>query len=158
MSTRVYWATRCVYLCLAVLAAALYLWALCRDVPSNRYRLTAIPSTLTVVALILLFASLAGYLFAPRKMTLWDHESSTKRLKLTSLLTGTCMALTGLAKLLFTALNAGGMDAGAELAGAAAVFLAGGAAASLFLMEKNAAYSTVPNGTVLPEGEAHEIW
>lgn len=158
VSSRVYWLTRAVYLCLTVIAAMLYVWALFQNVPSNRHWLAAIPSALTVVLLILLLASLIGYLFAPRRMTLWDYESSTKRLKFASLLTGGSMALTGLAKLLFTAWNAAEAGIGAELLSAAAVFAAGAAAALLFLMEKNAAYTTLPNDTVLPEGEVHEIW
>lgn len=155
-SPQVYWLTRLMYAFLVCLSWSLYVRAMTMDLGSNRVWFVAIPGLPAVILLVLLSIVTLCYIFVPRKMTLWDHESSTKRLKILSLVTGGCMALTAVAKVISLACFGGSV--GAELLSAGLTLLGAFAAGAVFLMERGVAYTTVPNDTVLPEGEAHEIW
>lgn len=155
-SDRMYWLTRLLYGGLVILSWTLYLWAMCRDLLSNRVWFVAIPGLPGVALLLLLTMVTANYIFVKRRMTLWDHESSTNRLKTVSLITGGCIALTAVMKLVSLLLFGG--DPGAELLSIGGVLLAAASAAALCPLEKQMAYTTVENDTVLPEGETHEIW
>lgn len=153
---RDYWLTRLMYAVLVILSWGLYLWALTKDLGSNRSLMVAIPGLPSAILLVLLSAVTVKYLFVPRKMTLWEHESSTKRLKTMSLLTGGCIMLTAACKLIYVLTFQGG-----GLCEWISIFATGAAAVSaamLFLMERKVVYTAIANDTVLPEGEAHEIW
>lgn len=152
----VYWLIRLMYASLVTLSWLLYVWALCLPLGSNRCWFVAIPGLPAVILLFLLSVVTVSYIFVRRKMTLWDHTSSTKRLKTVSLLTGSCMVLTAGAKVIYLLLY--GRELGAEMLCIAAILLAAGCAAVLFPLERSVVYTTLPNDTVLPEGEAHEIW
>lgn len=155
-SDRVYRLTRLLYVMLVFASWSLYLGAMCADLGSNRAWFVAIPGLPSVILLVLLSLVTLLYVFVRRKMTLWDHESSTKRLKTVSLLTGGLMALTAAAKAAYLLLC--GENAGGELGSIGMTMLAAAAAAALYVLERGVVYTTVPNDTVLPEGEAHEIW
>lgn len=143
---------------LLLLAAswAAYVWSMCLPLGSNRWWITAIPGLISAIMLVLLSAVTVGYLCARRKMTLWEYASTAQRLKRISAITGGCMAMTVPAKLVFL-LRYGG-DAPSELLSSVAALAAALAAAGMYLLERKTVYTTIPNDTVLPEGEAHEIW
>lgn len=155
-SAPVYWLTRLIYASLVILSWILYVRAMCQSLESNRSWLVAIPGLPAVIALFLLSVVTVSYIFVRRKMTLWDHASSTKRLKVVSLLTGGCMGLTVLMKGIFLLLHGGNFTP--ELLCIGQTLLAAGCAAAICLMERGVVYTTVPNDTILPEGETHEIW
>lgn len=155
-SAQTYWLTRLGYAFLAALSWGLYVWTMCQDLGSNRAWFVAVPGLPAVILLVLLTAATVGYLFVPRKMTVWDHASSTGRLKRASLGTAACMLLVAAAKAVFVVRYGG--DIGAELMSMAVTLLSSASAAAIFLLERKAVYTTVPNDTVLPEGEAYEIW
>ena len=89
-------------------------------------------------------------------MTLWDHASSTKRVKVVSLLTAIGQALTALALTGFALCN--GEQVGKSLGCAALVLLAAACSGALFFLERKLPYTEIPNDTKLPPGETHEIW
>lgn len=149
-----YWLKRVLLVLLAAASWAAYVWSMCLPLGSNRWWATAIPGLAGVIGLLVLSAVVLCCIFAPRKMTLWDHASTSKRLKVMSALTGGCMALAALAKLLYLVLH-GGTE---ELYGIAGTAVAAACAAGIHILERKTVYTTVPNDTVLPEGEAHEIW
>lgn len=151
-----YWLLRLMYASLVCLSWILYIWGMCMDLGSNRAWFVAIPGLPGVILLFLLSVVTAGYMVTPKKMTLWQHTSGTKRLKTVSLLSGGCMALVGAAKGMYLILCGGNVSG--ELMSIGITLAAAACAASLCLMERKAVYTTVPNDTVLPEGEAHEIW
>ena len=155
-STPVYWLTRLIYASLVVLSWILYVRALCQPLESNRCWFVAIPGLPAIIALFLLSVVTVSYICVHKKMTLWEYESSTGRLKRLSLLTGGFMGLTALMKGFFLLLY--GADTAPELLCIGQTLLAAGCAAAICLMERGVVYTTVPNDTVLPEGEAHEIW
>ncbi len=155
-SPQVYWLTRLMYATLVCLSWLLYLGAMCTDLGSNRCWFVAIPGLPAVIVLVLLTVVTVSYLFVPKKMTLWDHASSTKRLKTVSLITGGCMTLTAIAKAAYLLICGGNVRG--ELISIAVTLAAAVCAAALYVLERGVVYTTIPNDTVLPEGEAHEIW
>lgn len=155
-SDLVYWLTRFMYAFLICLSWGLYIRGMCMDLNSNRAWFVAIPGFPAVILLVLLSIVALNYIFVRRKMTLWDYESSTKRLMTVSLLTGCCIALTAAAKAAH--LVAFGGNTAGELASIAIILLAAACAGVICPLERNMVYTTIPNDTVLPEGEAHEIW
>ena len=155
-SKQVYWLTRLMYASLVCLSWFLYLWTMCADLDSNRSMLVAVPGLPAMILLFLLSAATVGYIFVPTRMTWWDHHSSTGRLKTLSLLTGGCMALVAVLKAV-NLLRCGG-NIRSELISIGIVLAAAASAFALFLLEREVVYTTVCNDTVLPEGEACEIW
>lgn len=135
---------------------AAYIFGMCMPLGSNSWWLTAIPGLLAAIALVLLSAVTVSYVFVRRKMTLWEHESTSKRLRTLSAVTGGCMMLTVLAKFVHLCLFRG--DVIPELFSSGITLAAAACAGAMFLLERNTVYTTLPNDTVLPEGEAHEIW
>lgn len=155
-SAPAYWLARLLYVTLVCLSWALYLWTMNMELGSNRAWFVVVPGFSAVILLVLLSAVTLLYVFARKKMTLWDFESSSKRLKRIALFTGGCMALTAGAKAVYAVLFREAV--GGELVSAAIAALAAVSAATIYLLERGMVYTTVPNDTVLPEGEAHEIW
>ena len=151
-----YWLLRLMYASLVCLSWILYLWGMCMDLGSNRAWFVAVPGLPGVILLFLLSVVTIGYIFTPKKMTLWQHDSGTKRLKLLSVLTGSCMTLAAAAKGICLMLYGG--DVGGELLSIGILLAAAACAAAVWLLERNVVYTTIPNNTILPEGEAHEIW
>lgn len=151
-----YWLCRLLYGGLTVAAIILYIWSLCLDIPGTRSVAVAIPGLPSAILLFLLAVFTVSYIAAPRRMTLWDHASTSKRLKVMACIAAAGLALTGLA-LAGYGLWSGGY-VGESLLGAAALLAAAALAFALFLLERRMPYSEVPNDTKLPEGEAHEIW
>lgn len=155
-SSQVYWLTRLMYAALICISWILYIWAMTMDLGSNRAWFVAIPGMPSVILLLLQSVVTISYIFMRRKMTLWDHESSTKRLKMAALITGGCMALTAVMKLAYLVIYGGA--GGREMLSIGMTLLAAASTAVIYPLEREVVYTTIPNDTVLPEGEAHEIW
>lgn len=155
-SEQVYWLNRILYASLICLSWMLYIQSMTMDLGSNRVWFVAIVGMPAVILLVLLSAVTVSYIFMRKKMTLWDHESSTKRLKVVSLITGGCMALTAVMKGVYLVMCGGAYKS--ELLSIGMTLLAAASAAAIYLLERQVVYTTVPNDMVLPEGEAHEIW
>lgn len=133
-----------------------YLWGMCMPVGSNRWHIAAVPG-LTAVILLVIFSAVTGiYLFIPRKMTLWQHESTSERLKRMACATGGCMGLAAAAKLAYMLVRQ--CDGVMEPVSLAVTAAAAVSLICIYFLERKNVYTTVPNETVLPEGEAHEIW
>lgn len=151
-----YWLLRLLYALLTASSAALFIWALCRRVPGTSSWIAALPGFGGALALFLLAASVLAYIFAERRMTLWGHASSTKRLKVLSLVTACAQLLTALA------LAGVGLYAGEQVVDslicAGLLCLAAGCSAALFFLERRVPYGEIPNDTVIPPGETEEIW
>lgn len=154
-SRQVYWLNRTLYAFLLFLCWMLYIHAMTMDLGSNRAWFVAIAGMIALIALMLLTVVATIYIFMRKKMTLWDHASSTKRLKALSLITASAMALTAVTKGVYWVRC--GKNAG-EWQSIAMMLLAAAAAATVCFLERQVVYATIPNDTVLPEGEAHEIW
>ena len=156
LSTGKYWLVRLLYACLAVVSSVLFAAALLQRIPSNYSMIVALPGYISVVLLFLLLVSTAGYIFAPKKMTLWDHTSSTTRLKRFSLAAGLCQLLTALTTtgyLLYYRIFV------SETLQSILVMLAAVVcSAAIHIVERKVPYTEIPNETKLPAGEAHEIW
>lgn len=151
------------YLCKRVLVGMLlvlswiaYIYGMCMDVGSNRWPVAAIPGLTAVILLVIFSAVAIFYLFAPRKMTLWQHESTSNRLKKMALTTGGCMIFAAAAKLGYTLIMP--CQTVMELTSSGITAVAAIGTICICMLERRTVYTTVPNDTVLPEGEAHEIW
>lgn len=156
LSNQNYWLCRLLYACLAVGSAALFIWATCWDIPATRSIFAALPGLPTLILLFLQAVITLFYIAAPRRMTLWDHASTSKRLQVIACVTAGGQALTALmlaAYGLFT-----GSTIRRSLLCAAAVLLCSAMSLCLFLLERKMPYSEIPNDTKLPKGEALEIW
>lgn len=147
---------RLMYASLVCLSWILYSRGMCMDLGSNRAWFVAIPGLPGAILLFLLSAVTISYIVTPKKMTLWQHASGTQRIKIMSLLTGGCMALAAAAKGIYLILYGG--NTSGELLSIGITLAAALCAAAIWLLERGVVYSTIPNDTVLPEGEAHEIW
>ena len=155
LSKRNYWLLRALYVFLTVAAIVLYLTAMSRDVPANFHWVVALPGLPTVVILFLLAVMVIQYLTVPKKMTLWDHESSTKHLKRAATFAAGILLLTAFAMtgyLIFT-----GNKAAQTLICILMDLIAAGCSAAIVLIERKVPYTEKPNDTKLPKGEAHEI-
>ncbi|MGM9607172.1 MAG: hypothetical protein ACI3XJ_06675 [Oscillospiraceae bacterium] len=156
LSTRNYWLVRLLYALLVAASAALFITALCQDVPGNYSWIVALPGYPTIIALVVLAAVTVMYIFVERKMTLWGHVSSTRRLKVVSLITAIIQAVTAVDLALYALIT--GEEVLRSLGCAALVLLSACCSGALFFLERKMPYQEIPNDTKLPEGEAHEIW
>ena len=154
-SSKICWLRRALLIGLMFSTWGAYIAGMCLPVESNRWWVAAIPGLSSVIALVILSAVAVSCLLAPRKMTLWGYESTSKRLKLLSGITGGCIAATLMAKLAYLFLYGGTAE---EIRSCGLVLIAVLAVAVIHIQERCTKYTTVPNDTVLPEGEAHEIW
>lgn len=153
---RDYWLCRLLYGCLAIGSALLYVWAMCRDIPATRSAVVAAPGFPGVILLFLQAAVTLFYIAAPRRMTLWDHASTSRRLRIVSCVTAGVQALAALLLAAYALITR--IQIGKSLIAAGVVLLSAGLSFCLFLLERKMPYAEIPNDTRLPEGEALEIW
>ena len=156
LSPRNYWLVRLLYALLVAASAALFITGLCLKVPGTASWVVALPGMPSAILLFLLAVVTLTYIFVEKKMTLWDHASSTKRLKVVSLITVIGQALTALTLAVFAL--ATGEQVLKSLGCAALVLLSACCSGALFFLERKMPYQEIPNETRLPNGEAHEIW
>ena len=150
-----YWLTRLMYVSLICMSWFLYLWAMNMKLESNRAWFVIIPGFPAVILLVVMSMVTVLYVFMRKRMTLWDYESSSNHLKKVSLLTGGCMAMTAGLKVIYAVIF--GEDVAGELLSAGITMLSAVSAAAICMIERGVVYTAIPNDTVLPEGEAHEI-
>lgn len=155
-SAQAYWMIRLMYGMLLYFSVSIYIWAMCQDILSNRMWFVAIPGVLAIVFLVLLTVTIFNYVTVHKKMTLWEHESSTNQLKLFSRISSGCLVLVAVVKLVCLLIYR--ENIGGELKSIVAVLISAVFAVALYFMEREVVYTKVPNHTILPEGEAHEIW
>ena len=155
LSTPKYWLLRLLYVLLAAISIVLYITAMTRDVPANYHWVVALPGMPTIVVLFLLAVMVVQYLTVPKKMTLWDHESSTKHIKRASLAAAGIIALTVLAMAGFLVVT--GEKAAQTLVCILMDLIAACSAAAIWFVERKVPYTEKTNDTKLPPGEAHEI-
>lgn len=151
-----YWLLRLLYTALAAVSAVLFVMALIQEIPGNYTWVVALPGYVSVMLLFLMLVAVLGYLFVERKMTLWGHHSSTRKLRRYTLATAVGQALTAIAMAgvaLYT-----GIGIADSLKWAAAILLSAVCSAAIYFVERRVPYKEIPNDTKLPNGEAHEIW
>ncbi|MCC8047453.1 MAG: hypothetical protein LIP12_18530 [Clostridiales bacterium] len=148
---------RVMYVLLVAVVCAGYFALMCQDGFGGTYSLlVVIPEFASVVGLILLAAATLNYVFMRKRMTLYDHQSSSDNLKKASVTAALCLAATALMIVVNIFL---GVDSVAnELRLAGCVLLCAAAALAIFFIERGMPYREEKNQTVLPAGEAHEIW
>jgi len=151
-----YWLLRLLYACLVLVSAVLFAVALLQRIPSNYSMVVALPGYASVLLLFLLLVSTAGYIFVPKKMTLWDHTSSTSRLKRFALAAGICQMLTALTTIGY--LLYGRVFVSETLLSIFLMVVTAVCSAAIYFVERKVPYTEIPNETKLPAGEAHEIW
>lgn len=156
LSTGRYWLLRLLYAVLAAMSATAFITALSQRVPANFSWIVALPGYISIILLFLMVVVTLIYIFVAKKMTLWEHSSSTKRLKVFSLATCIGQALTGVTTAVYAL--ATGVFVGESLLCAVGSLLAAVCAGVIFLVERKVPYAEIPNETKLPAGEAHEIW
>ena len=142
---------KALYAFLSLLAAAFYLVALTRDLGSNHSWFVALPGLTAGMFLFLLLIVTIQYIVTPRKMTLWEHTSSTSKLKLFSLLALILLFLTAAATGIYALMESDG-TALQELLCAGLLLLSSVCAALIHRIESHMAYTTIPNDTLPPEG------
>ncbi len=151
-----YWLVRLLYVCLTVGSAILFCIGLMKRIPSNYSLVVALPGYAGILFLFLLMVSVSGYIFVSKKMTLWDHTSSTSKLKRFALLTGICQMLTALTMIGYLLYSK--VFVSETLRSIILITVAAVCSAAIFFVERKVPYTEIPNETKLPVGEAHEIW
>lgn len=155
LSTRNYWLVRLLYAVLTAMSVGLFFAALYQNIPANRHWVVALPGLPTVTILFLQVIFCVLYIVVARKMTLWDHASSTKRLKVITLISAITQGLTALALVGYAIVM--GQEISRTLICALMVLVAAICSAVIHLVERKMPYTEIPNNTKLPAGEAHEI-
>lgn len=157
MERPLYFSYCCCYVLLTVICAVLFVSALIdRSVPGNYSPIVAVPGYLSVLAVFLLAVGTVAYLLRPKQMTLYEHSSSTKRLKTFALSAAIGCGLTALTSLGFL-LFAGRGETARSLITVAKLIGAAAAAFGVWSLERKMPYKEIKNTTPLPEGEAHRI-
>lgn len=153
----VYVAYRAMYFVLTM-AACLGFWLLMsgEGYDGNMSVIVAVPEFLTVLSLILLFAAMLNYVFMRKRMTWYDHRSSSGNIKKAAVCAAVCMGATALMIVVNIFFGVTSVFNELKLAGGVLVCAVG--ALIIFLVEKDMPYREEKNDTVLPEGEAHAIW
>ena len=155
LSSRNYWLLRLLYVLLTATSIVLYIFAMTRNIPGNSHWIVAIPGMPAVIVLFLQAVTVIQYLTVPRKMTLWDLESSTKHIKRAALVASIIQGVTALALLGFALVS--GQEIGQTLLCVLLDLIAAACSATIFFVERKVPYTEIPNDTKLPVGEAHEI-
>lgn len=155
LSTVNYWLVRLLYALLTAISIVLFFKAMYQDIPANHHWVVALPGMPTVTILFLQAIFCFLYIVVAKKMTLWDHSSSTKRLKVITLISSITQGLTALALAGFALVT--GQEVFRTLICALASLIAAVCSVTIFFVERKMPYTEIPNDTKLPAGEAHEI-
>ncbi|MGI6071824.1 MAG: hypothetical protein ACOX75_02245 [Lachnospiraceae bacterium] len=152
---RNYWLVRLLYALLTSASIFMYVFAMIQDIPANKHWVVAIPGLPAIVCLFLLTVMLVIYITVPRKMTLWDYESSTKRLKQMSIISAAVEGTTSIVIAGFTIVT--GLEIRQSLICAGMDMAAAFCAAAIYFVENKVTYHEEPNETKLPAGELYEM-
>lgn len=151
LSTRDYVLVRILYGLLLVLSTVLFAFAMTRRVGSNYCWYVALFGFPATILLFVVFWMFVVYVKAPRKMTLYEHRSSSSYLKFFALLISIFFAATAIATVVYTILNPADqpvqqlLNAGLDLIAAAGTFV-------VFWLEKKMKYVDIPNENKTPPG------
>lgn len=151
LSTRDYVLVRILYGLLIALAVALFSFAMTRRVGSNScwyVALFGLPSTIIMTVNIWMYVS---YAKAKRKMTLWEHRSTSSYLKYVSLVYSILLCLTSLSTVLYIILNPNDEPL-RQLLNVGLDLLAAGCAFVVFWLERKMKYVDIPNPNKTPAG------
>lgn len=151
LSTRDYVLVRILYGFLIALSIALFALAMTQRVGSNfcwYVALFGMPSTILFFAVLWIFV---GYAKAPRKMTLYEHKSTSVYLKRICLAFFIGLCATALATVLYALLNPGDEPL-KQLLNVLLDLLAAGCVFTVFLLEKKMKYIDIPNTNKPPAG------
>ena len=155
LSAHVYWLVRLLYVLLTTASIVLYIAAMTQNVPGNSHWVVAIPGMPVIIVLFLQVVTVIQYLTVPKKMTLWDHESSTKHIRRAALAATIFQALTAVTLLGFVLVTK--QEIARSLLCVAADIVAAGCSAVIYFVERKVPYQEIPNDIKLPFGETHEI-
>lgn len=155
LSAGKYWLLRALYALLTAAAVVLYIVSLTRNIPATRSWIVALPGLPASVVLFLLAMAVIQYAFVPRRMTQWDHLSSTRSVKRAALATAIILAVAALTAVVFLLID--GREAAGTLLCALGLLAGAGCGFVMYWIERKVPYREIPNDTKLPEGEAHEI-
>ena len=155
LSERNYWMIRILFAILTLGSAALYIYSMSRRIPANSHWAVAVPGFLTVILLIILVVRVGIFFAAPRKMTLWDFESTSKKLRNMAIYTSLVELITGLAMIIFAFVTQ--QEVGQTLLCGSMDIIAAACVAAIFFIEKRLPYREVANHTAVPEGETYNI-
>ncbi|MCD8337482.1 MAG: hypothetical protein LUD18_09450 [Lachnospiraceae bacterium] len=148
---------RMMYILLTVAVCAVYFRLMCMDDFVGTYSLlVAVPEFASVIGLMLLAAATINYVFMRKRMTLYDHRSSSENLKKAAVVSAACLAATALMIAINSFFRADSVLNELKLSGG--VLLSAAAPLAIYLIERGMPYREEENCTVLPAGEAHEIW
>ena len=140
---------------LALLSAALYIFAMIQDIPGNRHWAVAIPGFAAIIFLILLFARVFFFCTTPRKMTLSDREASGSKLQKAALMASVIELVAGIALIVFGLVTQEAV--GQTLLAGFLDILAAACSAAIWFIGKKLPYKEIPNETSVPEGESYNI-
>lgn len=151
LSTRDYVLVRILYGVLIALSIALFAIAMTQRVGSNYcwyVALFGLPTTILMFVVAWMFVS---YAKAPRKMTLYEHRSTSTYLKVICLVFSIALAATALSTVVYTLLN---MDDEPfkQLLNVLLDLLAAGCSVTVFLLERKMKYVDIPNTNKAPQG------
>lgn len=151
LSTRNYVLVRILYGLLIALSIALFALAMTRPIGSNYcwyVALFGLPSAIIMFVVVWMFV---GYAKAPRKMTLYEHRSTSSYLKWISLGFSIGLAATALSTVVYTILNTGDAPL-QQLLNVLLDLLAAGSVFTVFMLERKMKYVDVPNTNKPPVG------
>lgn len=151
LSTRDYVLVRILYGVLIALSIALFAIAMTQRVGSNYcwyVALFGLPTTILMFVVVWMFVS---YAKAPRKMTLYEHRSTSTYLKVLCLVFSITLTATALSTVVYTLLN---MDDEPfkQLLNVLLDLLAAGCSVTVFLLERKMKYVDIPNNNKAPQG------
>ena len=155
LSEKNYWMVRILFALLTLGSGALYIYAMSQDIPANKHWAVAIPGLPFIIFLILLIVRVGIFIAAPRKMTLWDFESSSKKLRRMALIAASVEALTGIALAVFALVTK--EQVGQTLLCSLMVIIGAICIAAIYFIEKRLPYKEVANHTEVPDGEKYLI-
>ncbi|MCD7957143.1 MAG: hypothetical protein LUG93_15625 [Lachnospiraceae bacterium] len=144
LTDRQWKSVKVIYSLLTLLSVFLTVYALSRRVGSNVCWYVALAGLPSVILLFLQFSVTILYDISPRKMTLWEHRSSSNRIRYTSLISGIALSLTALATLIYTFINQSDQP-GAEFLCAVLLLLAAFSMFAIRCMESRIKYIDIPN-------------
>ena len=151
-----YWMLRLLYFVLIAASTVLFIVAMSQDVLGNYSIIVGLPTCVGIIMLFLLILSMFSYIFVEKKMTIWAHTSSTKKLKRYSLAASIAQLVTAIAMIVSALIMQA--DISRSLFCAVLAFLSAFCSGMVFLIERKVPYHEQPNDMKLPAGESYEIW
>lgn len=156
LSKEKYWLLRLLYIALLAASAIMYIIAMTQDVPGNYSIVVGLPGYASIMCLFFLVIATFSYVFVEKKMTIWAHTSSTKKLKRFSIATSIGQLVTAIALAVYAMITQAAVSK--SLFCAAAALLSGVFSGAMFLIERKIPYVEQPNDMKLPAGEHRQIW